>query len=264
MSIHNTHFFLDPVNYQPGRVMRQGTTVIVNEMTDNSYRTFSTEQDIAVNIADRLGNPTAVTHLFLKYQGDLTSYVATPTGGTGAPFTRTVPTEVTNWEGNTVSLEVDEYKHDLFEVPSGVTGTSLRLQFTGTEVRIFNLFVLESGLEINANGGFSRIHPVEVDRTGVIHQNTDGGLYYDDPIGATRNKWEYDLVLLSTAATEFPYKDLLRWISAYPNCAFAREFTRKPDEVMLVTFPQLEKRIQPRSNLYKGAGDRVPFRVAER
>ena len=65
-----------------------------------------------------------------------------------------------------MSLEVDGYKHDLFEVPSGITGTSLRLQLTGAGVQIYNLFVLELGLEINANGGFSRIHPVEVDRTG--------------------------------------------------------------------------------------------------
>ena len=237
--------------------------MLVNQATDNNYNSFTTETDLDIDISDG-SNPTAVTHLFLKYKGQLTSYTVTPTGGTGSPFTRTVPVEVQNWEGSTVSLEVDGYKHDLFEVPSGITGTSLRLQLTGTDVRIFNLFVLELGLEINANGGFSRIHPVEVDRTGRVHRFPRGGLRYVEQIGATRNKWEYDLVLLSTVATEFPYKDLLRWISAYPNCAFAREFTRKPDEVMLVTFPQLEKRIQPRSDLYKGAGDRVPFRVAER
>ena len=264
MTLHNTLFFKDPVNYQPGRVRRHGTSVIINAATDNSYETFTTEADLDIDISDG-SSPTAVTHLFLKYKGAITTYTITPLGGTGSPFTRTVPTEVQNWEGNTVSLEVDGYKHDLFEVPSGVTGTSLRLQLTGAGVQLYNLFVLELGLEINANGGFSRIHPVEVDRTGRVHRFPRGGLRYVEQIGASRNKWEYDLTLLSIAGeTEILYKDLLRWISAYPNCAFAREFTRKPDEVMLVAFPQLEKRIQPRSDLYKEAGDRVPFRVAER
>ena len=162
-------------------------------------------------------------------------------------------------------LTVDGFKHDLFELSSEMTAESVRIQFTGTNLKIYALMLLEVGLEIHANQDWSRIHPVKVDRTGVLHQNTGGGLSRDAPIGAEREKWEYDLTLLSIdGVTEIVYKDWLRWKAAYPNCAFAREFTRFPDEVMLVTFPQLETRIQPRSDRYKGAGDRVPFRIAER
>ena len=264
MTLNNTLFFKDPKNYLPGRIRRHGTGVVINTATDNDYNSFTTETDLDIDISDGV-NPTAVTHLFLKYKGALTTYTITPLGGTGAPFMRTVPVEVQNWEGDTVSLEVDGYKHDLFEVPAGITGTSLRLELTGTNVQIFNLFVLELGLEINANGDWSRIHPVEVDRTGQVDRFAGGGLRYVEQIGATRNKWEYDLTLLSIdGTTEILYKEFLRWKAAYRNCAFSREFTRFPDEVMLVTFPQLETRIQPRSALYKGAGDRLPFRVAER
>ena len=102
------------LNYIPGRVKRHGAAVIVNEMTDNSYRTHSTETDIDVDVRIGAVNATGVTHIFLKYRGDLTSYVATPNSGTAV--TREVPTEVTNWEGKTVSLEVDGFKHDLFEL----------------------------------------------------------------------------------------------------------------------------------------------------
>ena len=263
MSIHHTLFFSDPINYVPGRVKRHGASVIVNEMTDNSYRTHATETDIDVDIRDRTGVATGVTHIFLKYRGHLRRYVATP--NSGAPVTRTVPTEVTNWEGNTVSLEVDGFKHDLFELSAKMTAESVRLQFTGANLEIYALMLLEQGLEIHANRDWSRIHPVKVDRTGVLHQNTGGGLYRDAPIGAEREKWEYDLTLLSIeGTTEILYKDFLRWKAAHPNCAFSREFTRFPDEVMLVTFPQLATRIQPRSDQYKGAGDRVPLRIAER
>lgn len=263
MSIHNTLFFKDPINYIPGRVKRHGTSVIANEMTDNSYRTHSTETDIDVDIRDRKGVATDVTHIFLKYRGNLTRYVATPSNGTAV--TRTVPTAVTNWEGKRVSLAVDGFKHDLYELSSKMTAESVRIQFTGANLEIYALMLLAFGLEIHANRDWSRILPVKVDRTGVLHQNTGGGLYRDAPIGAEREKWEYDLTLLSIEGrTEIRYKDFLRWKAAHPNCAFSREFTRFPDEVMLVTFPQLETRIQPRSDRYKGAGDRVPFRIAER
>ena len=67
--------------------------MLVNQATDNDYNSFTTETDLDIDISDG-SNPTAVTHLFLKYKGQLTNYVATPTGGTGAPFTRTVLTEV--------------------------------------------------------------------------------------------------------------------------------------------------------------------------
>lgn len=263
MSMHNTLFFKHPINYTPGRVKREGSDVIVNEMTDNSYRTYSTETDVAVDIRDRSGAATDVTHIFLKYQGDMTRYVATP--NSGSSVRRTVPTAVTNWEGKTVSLAVDGFKHDLFELSSKMTAKSVRIQFTGMNLHIYAVMFLALGLEIHANRDWSRINPVKVDRTGVLHQNTGGGLYRDAPIGAEREKWEYDFTLLSIdGTTEILYKDFLRWKAANPNCAMSREFTRFPDEVMLVTFPQLETRIQPRSDRYKGAGDRVPFRIAER
>ena len=268
MSLHNTLFFRDPMSYIPGRVTRHGTSVRINTATDNSYRTFSTETDIAVNIADAIGNPTAVTHVFAKYKGDLDRYVGTPTGGSGSAFTRTVPTEVTNFEGKRVSLEVDGYKHDLFEIPSPVTATSMRLQFTGTNLEIYAFMLLEFGLEIHANKDWAVENPIKVDRTGQIHRNTRGGIRRVPRIGSGREKWEYDLTLISNPDPNYGsmirYKEFLAWKEQNPNCAFAREFTRFPDEVMLVTFPQLETRIQPRSETWKGGGENVPFRVAER
>ena len=265
MSIHNTLFFSDPRSNLPGRVKRHATNVLVNEMTDDRFTTSSAEVDVDIDISDGT-SPTGVDYIFLKYTGDLTSYTVTPMGGSGRAFTRSnVPTEVQNWEGKTVSLEVDGFKHDLYEVPSAVTATSVRMQFTGTNVKIYALMLLELGLEIHANRDWSRIHPVKVDRTGRIHPNPRGGIRKVQPVGAEREKWEYDFTLLSIeGVTEIKYKDWLRWKAVHPNCAMSREFTRFPDEVMLVTFPEFQTRIQPRSERYKGAGDRVPFRIAER
>ena len=263
MGIHDTLFFKDPINYLPGRVKRRGSSVIINQMIDNNYRTFSTETDIDIDMRDRAQNATRVDYIFLKYKGNLTSYAVTPTGG--STLTRTVPETVTNWEGDTVSLAVRGYKHDLYELASPVNAASIRIQFTGTNVEIYALMLLELGLTIDANKDWSRILPRKVDRTGVIHQNPRGGIRRVAPIGVEREKWEYDLTLLSIdGVTEILYNDFLAWKEAHPNCGFAREFTRFPEEVLLVTFPDTVTEIQPRSAQYKGAGDRVPFRVVER
>ena len=263
MSIHNTLFFKDPINYKPGRVKRHGTAVRVNAVTDNRYTTFSTETDLDVDIRDAAGHATRVTHIFLKYKGTLPLYTVTPANGSAVP--RTVPTAVTNWEGAPVSLTVDGYTHDLFALTVPIDAKSVRIQCTGSNLEIYTLMLLEKGLEIHANRDWSRILPWKADRTGRIHQNPRGGIRRVQPIGAEREKWEYDLTLLSVdGTTELRYHAFLAWKAAHPNCAFAREFTRFPAEVMLVTFPELRTQIQPRSARYKGAGDRVPFRVAER
>ena len=270
MSIHNTLFFRDCINYIPGRITRHGASVIINEMSDNNYKTFSTESDINVNMRDLAGNATRITHIFAKYTGVLDQFVGTPTGGSGTAFTRQVPTEVTNFEGTTVSLEVDGYKHDLYELQTPITATDVRLQFTGTNVQICALMLLDLGLEINANGDFSRILPHKNDRTGQIHEGTRGGVRYVPRIGAAREKWEYDLTLLSIddpdpgIATYILYKAFLAWREVNRNCFFAREFTRFPDEVMPVTLPDRRTTIEPRSQRHKSVGDRVPFQVWER
>ena len=48
-----------------------------------------------------------------------------------------------------MSLEVNGFKHDLYEVPSAVTATSVRIQFVGSNLKIYALMVLELGLEIS-------------------------------------------------------------------------------------------------------------------
>ena len=264
MSIHNTLFFMDPRNYAAGRTQRYGTSVIVPETTDDDFQTYSTETDLSLNIADG-SSPTAVDYIFIKYRGDLGNYRMTPSGGTGSPFTRTVPTTVQNYEGDTVSLEVAGFKHDLFEVPSPVTATSLRLQLTGAGVQVYDLMILELGLEIHANRDWGRILPIRVDRTGFVRQNRRGNVRYAQRLGATRNKWEYDLEFLSRAwRSDVLYREVLSFKEAYPNCAFSREFTRYPEEVLRVTFSDTEIPIALRNPQWKGGGDRMPVRLQER
>ena len=266
MSIHNTLFFSDPRSNLPGHVKRYNTSVLINEMTDDNFGTSSAEVDVDIDISDGT-SPTGVDYIFLKYTGDLTSYTVTPTGGTGAAFSRnSVPSAVQNWEGKTVSLEVDGFKHDLYEVPSAVTATSVRMQFVGTGVRIVQLMVLALGYEIHANRDFSSMEPpARNDRTGVVHPNTRGGIKRVQQIGASREKLEYDLTaMFRTSVNPQDSREFLAWRAKNYNCAFAFEFTRYPEQVMLAMFPQLRVQSSYRARLYKGAGVNTPFEIWER
>ena len=265
MSINNVIFFRDCINYQAGRITEHGTTTIISEMSDNSYSTYSSQNDIDINMEDANGSPTAVDAVFIKYQGNLSSYVFTPTGGTGSAFTRTVPTTVDTYEGTTTDLTVDGFEHDLYELTTDTTATSVRMQFTGTP-SIYALMLLESGVEITTNGtgrSFSRIVPVRVDRTGSLRRMPNGGIRRVQPIGATRRKWEVDLQIEFRRNATVTAKDFTYWQERNENCVFANEFSRNPDEVYPAAFMDLEM-ASPYRTLWKPQGKRIAFRIGER
>lgn len=257
MTLHNALYFNNPLNYDVGRIKRHGTSVIINEMSDNSYLTFSTESDVAVNLADSLGNPTKITHIFIKYKGDLTSYIGTPTGGIGSAFSRTLPTEILNYEDATVSLEVNGFKHDLYELPSAVSATDVRMQFTATNLEIYALMLLELGYEIDANCQFTQIEYNHTDRAGSSSQNPQGRSVRDPSYAGARVKGEarYTAIFRSAEVPVF-----LDWMERHLNFAFAREFSRYPADVFLATFPDLRVQNEYLNNVMESLG----FRVAER
>ena len=265
MALSNVIFFRDPVNYQDGRITEHGTTTIISEMSDNSYSTYSSQNDIDINMEDANGSPTTVDAVFIKYQGNLSSYVFTPTGGAGSAFTRTVPTTIDTYEGTTTSLEIDGFTHDLYELTTDTTATSVRMQFTGTP-SIYALMLLESGVEITTNGtgrSFSRIVPVRVDRTGSLRRMPNGGIRRVQPIGATRRKWEVDLQIEFRRNATLTAKDFTYWQERNENCVFANEFSRNPDEVYPASFMDLEM-ASPYRTLWKPQGKRIAFRIGER
>ena len=266
MSLDNVIFFRDPVNYQDGRITQHGTTTVVSEMSDNSYSTSSSETDIDINMENAAGGATRIDAISLRYTGDISQYVFTPTGGIGSAFTRTVPTTIDTYEGTQNSLEVDGFTHDLYEITADTTATSVRLQFSGSNIRIYALMLLESGVEITTNGtgrSFSRIVPVRVDRTGSLRRMPNGGIRRVQPIGATRRKWEVDLQIEFRRNATVTAKDFTYWQERNENCVFANEFSRNPDEVYPAAFMDLEM-ASPYRTLWKPQGKRIAFRVGER
>ena len=257
-SLHNSLFFKDCVNYETGRVTVRGASTVIAEMTDNDYTTSSTEDDIDIDMSDD-SDPTAIDYVFVKYKGTLTSYTFTPTGGTGSALSRTVPTTIDTYEGSAVDMEVNGWKHDLFPLPTRRTATSVRMQFTGTNLDIYALALLEVGVEIQANNAYTSLEWALVDRVGRIDVSPSGR--GERVAGsATRWKWEYAL----TAVLDRESADAFRgWMETNVNCWFAPEFSRDPEQVFPAYFPAVTVQSQYFSDV-KGHGDAVSYRVSER
>lgn len=229
-NLHDSLFFLPCQNLSDDndRVEIRGSSEIVPEMADNSYETYSTQDDVDVNIADEDGNATAVDAVVLKYTGDLTSWRFTPTGGSGTDFTRTVPDEVVNYDGDIVSLEVDGFKHDLYLMTANQTATSVRMRFTGSNVRVYALMLLEIGFELPANETYTDMSFDKVKRVGGVSRESGGRSSLESVLGEERQKWEYQYTALldRVKMKEFQY-----FMQQHLNIVFAPEPSRKPDAV---------------------------------
>ena len=108
---------------------------------------------------------------------DIEGHSAEPTGGTGSGYSnRMMPLTVKNWEGTEVSTVVAGFQHDLYLLDQHFTATSVRLTFTGANAKIYEIMLLEFGIEIDANSDFTEIATNFVDRSGVVHPDPGGGI----------------------------------------------------------------------------------------
>lgn len=266
-SLHNALFFKECVNYfdQGARVSEYGNPLnIIRAVGDNDYRTFTREKDLVINIAVN-GQPTRVDAIFVK-SIDIERQSAEPTGGSGSGYrNRRMPTTVKNWEGTEVSTIVNGFQHDLYLLDEHFMATSVRMTFTGANAKIYEIMLLEFGLEIDANADFTQINPDFVDREGVVQLDPGGGIIYDSPIGADdRDKWEIDYV-----ARIVPGKTILKtpeeflyWQSENRNHVHAMEPSRFPWRVFPATFVRKRVPVRYRTD-DKLAGEIINFRVAE-
>ena len=264
--LQSTLFFKPSISYDGDRVTRYGTSIIIREMTDNNYETFSSENDVAINTADADGNPTTIHFIALKTKKvDRFSFM--PSGGTGAGFRdRPMPTRFVAIGGEDIPTLVNGYQHELYPLPTPVTATSVRMQFHGTDIEIYVVMLLELIVEI-PDGDFLDMLPDKVDRTGDIIPFPDGGVDRGNVIGAERWKWETEYILeVLPEGTAFDTVPKVRkFISDYTNIVHAEEPARHPERI----YPAVQASFEISDELqskrgYRISGSIVPFRVAER
>ena len=263
---HNTIFFKDCVNLQDNgeRITEHGvSTNILREAADNDLETYTTETNIDIDISDS-SDATRVDAIYTITEG-VTSHEGTATGGTGTGWSsRTIPSSITNWEGSTVSTVIDGKQYDLYLLDDHFTATSVQVEFTGSNIRIYEIYLLEFGLELDANGDFTEINPDKIDRTFVLHNDVNGGIERETGIGG-RQRWEIDyLAKFVPERTEIEQSDIfLNWRERNLNHFHFQEYSRYPARGYPASFmlPQVQVRLRGDS---KGLGDIVRFRIGER
>ena len=267
VSLHNAILFKNPANYNEAndRVTVRGATTIVSEMTDNDYTTYSDEGDVDVNIADASGNPTRVDAVFVKCSG-VDTQRGDPTGGSGSSWAaRTIPDTVNNFSGAAVETTLDGFQHDLFLLDPPFTATSVRLRFTGSDIKIYAVMLLQ----IVAQWDVNRIEtltadPEQIDRATNLQAIQGRGQALANVLGGERPKWEtdYSVKVVPGRTINQSVDELLHTLGQNENCGFAREFTRFPEQVYPAVV--LSDRIQTRLiGQYKISGEAVNFRVGE-
>lgn len=262
-SLHNALFFKEFV-HTGERVTEHGSpTEIVRAVVDNDDTTFSTETDYAIDISLDT-QPTRVDAVFIRCKG-VTRHSGTPSGGNGTGWTHVnLPATVSNYEGSDVNTTVLGFQHHLMLLDSHFTATSVRVQFEGTHVEIYQIMLLAFIMEIDANGDFTEISPDYVDRAAVIHTSPDGGIRRSAPLGAEKSKWETNFVVkvvpgktVLESVDEFVYL-----MSENPNIVFSQEFSRYPARVYPASFLLTRIPTRLRSD-NKSLGDVINFRVGE-
>ena len=219
---------------------------------------------------DGSGDARAFTDIFVKCK-NVTSYSAalTDPANITSPQTRTLPGTVQNDSGDTVPITVDGFQNDLHslwdaENTAKPKAKSVTLTFTGSNIRIYNVLVLDRLLSLNANGGFSRI---EYDSLDIGSYETDlrGNRSYVPALGGMRDKWLVNLTLDSrrTATERDTIADeLLFFMRRSKHFVFAPEYHRYPDRIFIAGWGDAQTAIRYISR-WKGAGRKISFSVRE-
>ena len=265
-------FFDYPLNYSGGRSQYKA-------VADNNYNTFTEQTSILFNIdtnGDGSGTARDFTDIFVKCSG-VASYSAalTDPANITSPQPRTLPENITNDSGDTVSItDLDGFQNDLYSlwddtqttIPAKPKAKSITITFTavpGETPRIYEIMVLDRLLTLNSDGGFSRIEYDSID-LGTVEPDLRKRLSYVPPIGGERDKWLVNLTLQSPrrGTREILSDQLVSFIRRYKRFVFAPEYKRYPDRVFPALWPNPETQIRYLSR-WKGGGRRVLFSVRE-
>ena len=267
-SLHNTLIFKACKHFSAdygGRVTERGGTTVIREVSDNDFLTYSGVRDMDIDISDD-GNPTRVDAFYLMSK-NVTRHTGTPSGGSGSGWSnRVVPATVLNYQGGSVDTTIDGFQYDLFLLPTHFTATSVRLRFQGRGIQIYELMLLELGLELDANhSDFVAIDPKDVDRAGRLDITPPGTLTRAVGYGGNRKRRVLDFTLEMIPRESYVDNpdEFLYFMEKNPRIVFAEAFTETPNYVYPAIFGSLRVPVRYRSD-YKPHGYTLPFRVMER
>ena len=267
-----SQFFDFPINMRTDierNFTVSGAVETVNRsIADNNFDTNSDSLSYAfITHGEKVTDMMRITHIFIKGSGIATYTLSVPSGhGTGTTVTRTVPTSVTNTEGDSISITKDGFQHDLFKiVDSGgsdnpFNATKVALTITGTTPKITEIMLLNLQYDLQVGRDYFQINQSKVARKAGIHQNTSGGETRYSASNGQRWKWEIDYGVRFNEA--YGYEDLIAFSEGNDNFAFAPEYTRYPERVYPAFFRNFAWNINDRTEIIEYSMEMF-FQIAE-
>ena len=206
-------FFNDCVHLDNERVTKTNGSIDYNA-SDNNFDTYSEETTLQFDTSQGTDG-TKITHIFLKSTG-VTSFAVQTLVSSTWTTQETLATTQKAYRGWDNSLE---------KLTTAITETSVRLVFTGTNIKISEVMLLE-----HAGGlvSIADILPIKVDRTSVVHQTQDGEIKRVKTELPARVKWQLDFSAAFGYNNTHKLEDFLDWINWNPNFTFAERPSDKP------------------------------------
>ena len=263
-SIHNTLLFKSPAHYNRAnnKITQRGSSTVISEVSDNDYTTYSDEDDVDVDVSSGSA-ATRVDAFYLKSK-NVTSHTATPTGGSGSGWSsRSVPSSVTDYEGNSVDTTVDDFQHDLYLLDTHFTATSVRLQFSGTDVEIYEVLLLELLQEIDANSSeFLALNARQADRTGRIDPSPSGHVSRVRGSGREKRDLDWTVKIVPGETLIDDVDDFLFSLEDNTHLVLAEGFSERPSLLYPAILSSTRIPIRYLDD-WKGAGYAMDLEVRE-
>ena len=207
------------------------------KLTDGRLDTYETLAAQSVHIdtlGTGLGAARPFTHLFWIAEG-VTGYSIGATGGNVLGVNPTFSTTTTDSSGETVSKVIDGKHYELYHwLHSGNikhTAKTITVTFTGSNIKIYALWALNSVLEIDDNG-FSRIEFSQL-LSGIVQQSARGRESIAPGIAGQRDKHVINLTAQPKHLdrTDSVARAIHAFFAKYPEFVFSLEYERYPDLV---------------------------------
>ena len=235
-------------------------TTTPSEAGDNDRSTSTTETTVECEIDDADGNDTEFDSVFVRCSG-ADSYNLSVDGT--AQGTRTLPTEIQVAGAepaiDDVSITRDGWQHDLLALETALTGASVTLTFTGTDIKINEVLILKKSTVGNQN--YTRLSHAKTDINSSVDQVQSGEVSRAFSTRGDRLRWRSNLALEFVDADE-DAEAFLSWIDANPDIVVAHDPQLYPWRAYKAKW--LESRYNvPYLSKVVDDGVSVPFQIQE-
>ena len=190
------------------------------EAGDNDRSTSTSESTVVCDIRDPDGNATEFDHIFVKCSGADAYEIILDGGSQGI---RTIPAAIEAGAEppiSDISITRDGYQHDLLALETAISGASVSLTFTGSDIKINEVLILNRSVVTNQN--YARLDHSKIDVNSNLNQGTSGEVSRILSTRGDRLRWRSD------CSVEFVDIDedgevFLNWINANRHVVIAHD-----------------------------------------